>query len=780
MAKQSPAILSFNSGEWSRLLDGRTDLQKYQSACRICENFIPTAQGPARRRPGTHYVAGVKDSADRTWLIPFEFSVTQGYILEFGDGYLRFYTNRGQLNIGTPAAWAGATAYVVGDLRSNGGTNYYCRVAHTSGVFATDLAAGKWYALTGTIYEIPTTYALADLTAADGSCTLNFVQSGDVVYLCCPGYPVQKLARSGATNWAITEPDFTGGPFEDLNTTTTSTIYASASTGSVTLTASTSIFTASHIGSLILLESNPNVTVTPWEVSKAVASGDLRRSDGNIYQSATTASTGSVKPTHTEGTRSDGTVSWTYLHSGYGWARITAVASGTSATATVLSYLPAAVVSVGNATYKWAFGAWGDHAGYPTHCTFFRERLVFARGTKIWASVAADYENFSPQDADQVTPDMAISIELSSDQINEITWLSPGQGLLVGTVGSEFLVSEISTQESLGPANIKAARQSGYGSRSIQALKVGEVTLFVQKSGRRVRSMKYSFEQDNFMASDVTVLADHITTGGVQAMAYQSEPDSIAWMTRNDGTLIGFTINQEQQVEGWHPHPIGGDGIVESVACIPSPTGDRDDLWMIVRRTINGGTKRYVEYLGEYFEEGDSLADAFYVDSGATYSGAPATTISGLGHLEGEVVTILADGATHPDRTVAGGQITLQRATSKAQIGLSCPATLQTMRLEAGAQDGTAQGKTKRVTRAVIRFIDTLGAKAGPDESTLDRIEFRSGSDPMDAPPPAFSGDKEILWPSGYETDAHLTVVQDQPLPCTVVAIYPQVVTQDR
>jgi hypothetical protein len=292
--------------------------------------------------------------------------------------------------------------------------------------------------------------------------------------------------------------------------------------------------------------------------------------------------------------------------------------------------------------------------------------------------------------------------------------------------------------------------------------------------------MKYSFEQDNFMASDVTVLADHVTTGGIQAMAYQTEPDSVVWMTRNDGELIGFTVNQEQQVEGWHRHVLGGSGIVESVACIPSPTGDRDDLWMIVRRTIDGGTKRYVEYLGEYWDASDDIEDAFYVDSGATYSGVPATAISGLGHLEGETVSILADGASHPDRTVVSGAITLQVSASKVHIGFSCPATLQTMRLEAGAQDGTAQGKTKRVTRASIRFMDTLGAQAGPDEATLDRVEFRCGSTPMDAAPPVFSGDKEILWPAGYETDAYLTIVQDQPLPCTVIAIYPQVVTQDR
>lgn len=785
MPKASPAIVAFNSGEWSPLLDGRVDLQKYASACSTLENFIPTVQGPARRRPGTIYVAGVKDSADRTWLVPFEFSVTQGYILEFGDGYIRFYTNRGQLNISAPAAWLTATAYVVGDLRSNGGTNYYCTTAHTSGVFATDLAAGKWHALTGTIYEIPSPYALADLTTSGGLFTLNYVQSGDVMYFCHPDYPVYKLSRFGSTNWTMAATDFEGGPFEDVNTDTAVTVYASASTGSVTLTASSSIFTNNHIGTLFLLESNPNVTIIPWETSKAVTSGDLRRSDGNVYQSATTASTGTIKPTHTEGTRSDGTVSWTYLHSGYGWAEITAVGSGTSATATVLSYIPSAAVGVGNATYKWAFGAWGEHAGYPEKVTFFRERLVFARGINIWMSVSADYENFRSQDADQVTPDMAISIEIASDQANDIEWLSPGQGLLVGTSGAEFIVGEITTQEALGPANVKASRQASYGSRGVQSLVVGDSTIFIQRSGKKVRSMKYVFEQDSYAAADVTVLSEHITGTGILGMAFQSEPDSVVWMVRADGVLLGFTFNAEQQVEGWHPHVIGGsfstgDAVVESVACIPSPNGDRDDLWMIVKRTINSGTKRYVERLGEHYETGNTVADAIYVDSAATYSGASTATITGLSHLDGETVSVLSNGAAHPDVVVSSGSITLQKATTKAQIGLACPAVLRTMRLEAGAGDGTAQGKTKRITRAAVRFLNTIGALAGPSESKLDRIEFRKGSDPMDSAPPIFSGDKQIPWPNGYDGDAYLTIKQDQPFPMTIVAIYPQVITQDR
>jgi hypothetical protein len=226
---------------------------------------------------------------------------------------------------------------------------------------------------------------------------------------------------------------------------------------------------------------------------------------------------------------------------------------------------------------------------------------------------------------------------------------------------------------------------------------------------------------------------------------------------------------------------IGGPGIVESVCVIPSPDGARDDLWVIVRRTINGTTARYVEYLERAYEVGMSEQDAFYVDSGLTYSGASTTTISGLNHLIGQEVQVITNGATHPNRTVsATGTITLQYPATKAQVGLGYASTLQLNRIEAGAADGTAQGKTKRITNATFRFYKTVGAKVGPSLTQLDEISFRRPSDPMDQAIPFFTGDKFVEWPNGYDTEGYITVRQEQALPMTVVAIMPQVVTFDR
>jgi hypothetical protein len=784
MPKASPIQYSFNTGELSPTLEGRTDLNKYSSGCRTLENFIPMVQGPARRRSGTYFVEEVKNSANRSWLLRFEFSESQAYILEFGDQYIRFYTNYGQVQTGSVTAWLTSTAYAVGDLRSNGGTNYYCKVAHTSGTFSTDLAAGKWHTLTGTTYEIPSPYTAADLTNSNNTLKLRTVQSADVIYIVHPSYAPKKLSRYSATRWILEDINFLGGPFEDVDPDEAITVYASAQTGTgITLTASSALFASTDVGSTFLLEQKSVDGITQWEVGKSISSGARRRSDGKTYEALNSATTGTVKPIHSIGAVYDGDsgVQWQFRDPGYGYVKITGFTNSTTVTADVVSRLPSGAVGSGNATNRWAFSRWSSVRGWPSQVAFFRERLVFASGQKIDMSVAADYENFADRDeSGQVVADMAIAIEVSSDQVNKIEWLAASDGLLIGTAGGEFVAQEVTTDQPLGPDNVKIVPQSSYGSKSVIPVLVGESVLFVQRSGQKLRELVFDFANNGYKSSDLTVLSEHITYGGLVDICYQQEPHSIVWCVRSDGELLGFTFNREQDVLGWHRHPLGGDGIVECVETIPSPFGDQDDLWMIVRRTIDGQTKRYIEYLWPDFVDNNDIEDAFCVDCGLTYDSTAVSTISGLDHLEGKIVSILADGAAHPNRTVESGSVTLQRASSVVHVGLPYTSRLQTMRPEAGAGDGTAQGKTKRINKMVIRFLATVGAKAGPDLDHLDEIQFRSGSALMDAPVPLFTGDKIMEWPGGYDFDGYMIVEQDQPLPMTLVALMPQLQTQDR
>lgn len=771
MAKASPIQTSFNAGEFAPSLEGRVDLGKYNSGCKAMVNMIPMVQGPARRRSGTRFVNEVKDSSDRTWLIRFEFSETQAFILEFGDEYIRFYTNQGQLLSG------------------------------------------------GSPYEISTPYSASDLTNANGTLKLRMVQSGDVIYIVHPSYPPKKLSRFADTNWTLTDVNFIGGPFLDVDPDQSATVYASAQTGTVTITASASTFAATDVGSLFLIEEEDLSKIKPWDAGQELSVGQgsngvnvqniLRRSDGKTYKcvtndfapAATPAKvirTGGIKPIHTSGVAADGDgepkqpdnsdptvyregVDWEFQDPGYGWVKITAYTSATQVTATVLSSLPQGVVGGSNTTNRWAFGRWSNTRGWPSQVAFFRERLVFSTGQILNFSVSGDFENFSSRNSSgEVAADQAITIEVASDTVNTVEWLAPADGLLIGTAGGEFLCKELTTDEVFGPGNVKIAQQSLYGSRSVVPVQVGETVLFVQRSGRKLRELVYEFASDKFKSSDLTVLAEHITNGGIVDIVYQQEPHSIVWVARADGILVGFTYNKEQDVLGWHRHPVGGDGIVECMETIPNPNGTQDDLWMIVRRTIDGSTVRYIEFLEADFGDASDIDDAFFVDSGLTYSGSATSTITGLDHLEGEEVAVLVDGAAHPRRTVESGEIELQREGTKVHVGLPYQSYLQTMRLEAGAADGTAQGKTKRITQAVIRFLATVGAKAGPTLDNLDEIQFRRPSNPMDQALEPFTGDKLIEWPNGYDFDGYLIVSQEQPLPQTVVAIMPQVSTQDR
>lgn len=738
MGTAAPIQTNFNGGELSPSIEGRVDINKYTNGSYHMRGFVPLVQGPARRRSGTRHVAEVKDHSDRGWLVRFQFSNDVAFVLEFGDQFIRFYTNHGQLLSG------------------------------------------------GSPYEVATPWAVADLTKSDGTFALWMEQSGDVIYITHPDYPPQKLTRIANTNWTIGDVDFKGGPFIGVDPDETRTVYASAASGAgITLTASAAIFTADHVGSLFLIEAKLVDAVPQWEVGKVIAVGAERRSDGNVYEALNGATTGTVKPVHTEGARYDGDtgVQWQYLHSGYGIVRIDSIGGGgtTAVCHTVNSVIPSQAIGAGNPTTRWSFHEFTADRGYPSHVTFFRERLSLFRRTQAWLSVAADFENFANRDGADVTPDMAISINFASEEINDVAWVVPSQKLLVGTVGNEFAIGELTSSDPLGPANIQAQAQTAHGSRQVRPIKVNDSNLFVQKSGRKLREIRFTFESDGYATVDLTVLADHVTKGRIVQMAYQQEPHSIVWSACNDGSLIGFTFNREQDVLGWHPHPVGGNGIVESVACIPSPDGSRDELWMIVRRTINGATKRYIEYMERDWiqVEGSEIEEAFFVDSGLTYDGAAATVISGLDHLEGETVQVLADGSVHPDCVVTGGSITLQREASIVQAGLQYETKLTTMRLEAGAEQGTAQGRIKRITKVVLRLLDTLGGKAGRDGEDLDEIMHRSSADPMDGPPAVVTGDTEELpWPDGYEREGRLTIVQEQPLPMTIVAIMPIVSVQ--
>jgi len=396
---------------------------------------------------------------------------------------------------------------------------------------------------------------------------------------------------------------------------------------------------------------------------------------------------------------------------------------------------------------------------------------------------------FFERDADD-----AVAVTLNANDVNVIRWLSDDEkGLIVGTIGGEWLVRASSQGEAVTPTNVQATRSTSYGSSDIQPVKADNATLFVQRAGFKLHEHAYLFEADGFRSPNLALFAEEITrssSGGIVRLAYQKEPDRVVWALRADGKLCSMTYERDQEVISWSLHTIGGvsdaagtHAKVESIAVIPSADGTRDELWLTVLRWIDGAAKRYIEYMTPPLSETGDQADGIYVDSALTYDSTATASMTGLTHLEAETITILADGATHPTKTVASGAVTLDLTASTVQMGLPFTSTLETMNIEAGEQDGTAQGRTKRIERVMIRFHRSLGGQCGPDTSNLDDIPdltFRSPATLMGSPPSLFSGDAIVSFPSGYGTDGRVLFQTADPLPTIIQAISMHVVSNTR
>ena len=743
MARVAAQLTNFTAGELSPRLDGRNDLAKYSAGCATVENMVIYPHGAAARRPGTQYVASVKTPAAKTRLIPFEFSTEQTYILEFGNQYIRFYRNNGQIES------------------------------------------------SGSPYEISTPYLTAELF------DIKFAQSADVMYITHPNHQTRKLSRTGHTSWTLAAVEFTNGPFLDTNVSTTTLTPASAGVGTgVNVTASA--VTGINSGSGFLTT----------DVGRQIRIGD-------------------------------------------GYGIITARTNTTVVVVTVTTAFANA-----NANTDWSLGAFSTTTGFPSCVSFFEQRLVFAASINnpqtVYFSKSGDYENMDANIGGTVADDDAIIYTIASNQVNAIRFLTSARTLIIGTAGGEFVVSGGGDNNAVTPTNIMIKKQSNHGAANVDAISVGNATLFLQRAKRKIRELAYNFDVDGYIAPDLTILAEHITEGNVVEMAYQEEPLAIIWCVRGDGQLIALTYQREQEVVAWHRHIIGGvfgtgNAVVESVAVIPTDDSEYE-LYMIVKRTINGATTRYVEYLHTFnFDQTDNTSFN-YLDSqlglsksqttltagiNATATTIPVASVSGLSssgkikiggeiisyagissldltgctrgqnittatshlsgavtkevvniiaglnHLEGQTVSILVDGATHPTKVVASNSITLDRFGTDVKIGLQYTSILKTMRIDAGSQDGTSQGKTKRIYEVTARLFETVGVEVGPDLDNMERVPFRTSADPMDQGIPPFTGDKEVEFRGNYDTDGFMMVRQTQPLPLTLLSLYPRLITND-
>lgn len=800
---------SLTGGELPPSLFGMVDLAWYKNSLKTCRNFTIFPYGGARNRTGSRMVAELKDSTKKARLMPFSFSSTQNYVLEVGEEYIRMIANGAQLlNGGNPVT-------------------------------------------------VGTTFQEADLPK------LKFTQSADVMTFVHASYPPSQLNRYAATTWTFTAQTLNSGPFQNINTNTELSVWASGGEGTVDISSSAPLFYAKHVGMLFYFEQKD--FGESWLPGKAKVVGDAVRSGGNYYRALTAGTTGQNIPIGTGDHWNDGGVDWQYLHNGFGVARIISITSTTKVSAQVLSRLPDAATSAGfaasinvgtntiatdgwvngvctshgltvssygtalvvfvgaadvftieyfvvdantvkfktadyfyngvsvasfkppvsaksSATYKWAFGAFGDPAvgdgtngyapGYPGTVTYYQQRLVFAGSPTypdtIWTSKTSDYSNFGQ--SSPVLDDDSVVFTLASNQVNQIKGLLQLDKLLLLTGGSVWATSAGTQTDVLTPGNIGVKLQSYTGVSDLPPLGIGGAALYIQDKAQIVRDMNYQWVNDSYTGQNLTAKGSHLIDGyTIVDWCFQQAPLNVVWMVRDDGVLLGLTYLREQEVAAWHRHDT--DGLYESVCSISE--GGEDVLYVIVKRTINGSTKRFIERFDTRVVT--DITDAFFVDCGITVTNSPASaTVAGLDHLEGMEVSILADGLVHPSLTVTSGAVTLQYAAEKIQVGLPYICDLETLPLAPSSAE-TVRGNYKLVTvlRAVVN--ETRSLWAGPDATKLYEAKTRTVADGFTTPPNLVTGVVEIRLNSTWERNGTTLIRHTEPTPIGILALMPEV-----
>jgi hypothetical protein len=709
---------SFAGGEVSQELFGRFDL--ITNSLDTCRNFITLPHGPAVNRTGFQYVATSKDSSKKSRVITFSFSNTQTFIIEIGAGYFRWYTQAQQLLCSTPSGWVTTHVYAVGDLVLQGGNNYYCLIAHTSGTFATDLANNLWYAMpANNVYEIPNPFAEADLM------DIHYVQEADVITLVHPNYPPQELKRFGATNWQLTTISFNPSMTAPSGVTATPVLAGAVSYSYVVTAISNAAIEESVASSPASCTNDLTITGHSNTIGWGAVTGTIRY---NIYK----------------------------LSNGlYGYI---GQASGTSFSDTNIIPDVSRTPPINDPVFSGS-------GNYPAAVGYSEQRRLFAatnnQPQNLWMTRSATENNMSyslPSRSDD-----AIRVKIAAREASPIRHIVPISNIMLFTASCEWRVSSINS-DAITPTSISIKPQSYNGANNVSPIVVTNSILYAVAKGGHIREMTYQYQAGGFISSDVSLKAPHLFDYlTITDMAFARAPYPILWAISSNGNLLGMTYVPEQEIAGWHRHDT--DGVFESIATVLE--GSEDYLYAVIRRTINGSTVRYIERM--HSRNFATIADAFHVDSGATYSGNPVTTINGLNWLEGKVVNILADGAVQPQKTVIGGSISLDVAASKVQVGLPIQADIKTIPF--AYQDASfGQGQLKNVNRIWLRVYRSGGISAGPSFTKLTPVHQRT-TEVYGTPPNLKSDEIKLDISPSWSNSGQVCIRQNDPLPLTISSI---------
>jgi len=784
---------NFTGGEWSPDLEGRSDTEGYRSACKQLENLRPIAKGGVVMRGGLEFVAECRNQSKPVRLIPFTFSTNTRYVIEAGDRYFRI------------------------------------RRGHDASIAAN---------------AITTPYKDNEVFE------LQFRQVNDVMYLVHPQYAPRKLSRFSDTNWQLTEVLWDYAPLRDENVD--EGVKLKFENGALSAQGG-DVFTSGHVGGYFELrhlkqaegvEVNLTSPITPgWRVSPVLsvrgeweltttefwwgevwlqrsrdngatwevlrrwkgqsdrnisASGKIDEEDAEQLMRINYQNLGNPFYEPARNKNTDYPNQWSHAQARLetkdsyvkGFVRVTGYVSPTQVTAVVVGkHKPVST----DWTDRWSEGAWSAHRGFPRTVGFFEQRMLYAgsrsQPQRVWGSRGSDFENFRYGDED----DAAVAFDIASTNGNPILWMEDMGKVLIGTSGSEHIMSGASGGAApLTPSSVLMEKFGSTGSEGVAPVNTSKGLIFVQRQGKALRDLVLSVKTEDEEPVDLCEVADHLfEEREIRDLGFVRSPDPSVAAALGD-CLGWLTYNKGLGMQAWGRYTSGLDAQFESVCGVYGKP--IDEVWCVVRRRVGGQWKRFIE---RFAPEATTKEQARYLDchrAGTIDYNWNGGVVVG-GHLNGEVVRLYAGGVVVGDYTVIGGgihvpdklrdQIKEKWAKVEADhgggaslplrrfcVGLPYRAVLETMRLELDTDRGSTAGKQRRVHRLVLRFKNTgQGVRFGKNKGPMEELIFRDAVDPTDGTPPLFTGEKHTPFVLGHDTDASVLITQENPLPFKLLGI---------